>query len=112
MDQVGGELVNMIDDDVAIVAGKLGALIVDFLDVAFGARRADDVAGMWHLVLQPIEALLAHAGGQHRDAATIEDTRNGNAAAAVVSGGWPHRLILSGLEAASHPPRYQTRVGG
>src|SRR5260370_37006200 len=92
MDQVVGEFGKLIDDDVAIVAGKLGALVVDFLDVAFGSRRGDDVAGMWHPVLQPIEALLAHAGGQQRDAGTIEVTRNGNAAPARSFRGWPRPL--------------------
>src|SRR5258707_12466914 len=94
MDQVVGEFGKLIDDDVAIVAGKLGALVVDFLDVAFGSRRADDVAGMWHPVLQPIEALLAHAGGRHRDAPTIADTRNGKAPAPVASSGWPHGSLV------------------
>ena len=46
MDQVVGEFGKLIDDDVALVAGKLGTFVIDFLDVAFGSRRADDVAGI------------------------------------------------------------------
>ena len=44
--------------DVLRVRGELVALVVDLLDVALGARRADDVGRVGDPVLEPVEALL------------------------------------------------------
>ena len=112
MDQVVGEFGKLIDDHVALVTRKLGALVVDFLDVAFRSRRADDVGGIRDPFVEPIEALLAHAGGQHGHAAAAQDAGDGNAAAAVVSGGRPHGAIMRRIEMSGQQTRHQTGIGG
>ncbi len=90
---------------------QLGALVVDFLDVALGARRADDVLGLGHPLLEPLETLPAHAGRQHGNAATAEDARNRDAAAAVVAGGRPDRFLADRIETAAHQLAHQHGIG-
>ena len=112
MDQVVGEFGELIENDVVLVARELGALVVDFLDVALRSRRADDVGGIGNPFLQPVEALPAHAGGQHGHAAAAQNARYGNAAAAIISGRRPHRSVMRRLELAGHQARHQTCIGG
>ena len=112
MDQVVGEFGELIEDDVVRVARKLRALVVDFLDVAFRPRRADDVGRIGHPLLQPVETFLAHARRQHGDTAAAENARNGDAAAAVVSGRRPHGAVLRRIELAGHQAGHQARIGG
>ncbi len=112
VDEVVGEFRELIEDDVVLVGGELGALVVDFLDVAFRAGRADDVGGIRNPLRQPVEALPAHAGGQHGHAAATENARYGNAAAAVVSGRRPDRPLMLRVELAGHQPRHQTGIRG
>ena len=111
VDEVIRELGELVEDDVLRVARELGALVVDLLDVALGARRADDVGRIAHPVLQPVEALAAHAGRQHGDAAAAEDARDRDAAAAVVAGRRPHRLVDSGIELAGDEARHEAGIG-
>ena len=61
---------------------------------------------------QPVEALLAHALGQHGDAAAAQDLGDGDAAAAVVAGRGPHRALPRRIEAPGHQARRQAGVGG
>jgi len=105
------ELRELVEDVVVGVAGQLGAGVVDLLDVALRARRADDVRGVGDPARQPLEPLGAHALGQHGDAAAAEDARDGDAAAAVVAGGRPHRLVAGRVEQAGDQPHRQARVG-
>src|SRR5262249_60037850 len=79
VDQIVRKLGELIDDDVTAIAGELGALVVNFLDVAFGSRRADDVGGITDPLRQPFEALAAHPGGQYRNPAAADNARYGNA---------------------------------
>ena len=83
------------------VGCELLAAVVDLLDVALGAGRADDVAGLDHPPLEPVEPLAAHALGQHRDAAAAEQPRDRDAAAAVVAGRRPHRALARRVELAA-----------
>src|SRR5690242_18422844 len=46
VDQVVGKFRELIEYDVLLVTGELGAFVVDLLDIAFGARRAHDVGGI------------------------------------------------------------------
>ena len=94
------------------VARQLGALVVDFLDVALGARRADDVGRIGDPLLQPVEALAAHAGRQHGHAAAAENARDRNAAAAVVAGRRPDRAVVRRIELPGHQARHQAGIGG
>ena len=61
---------------------------------------------------QPVEALAAHAGRQHRDAAAAEDAGDGDAAAAVVAGRWPHRAVVRRIELSGDQARHQAGIGG
>ena len=94
------------------VARQLGALVVDFLDVALGARRANDVGRIGDPLLQPVEALAAHAGRQHGHAAAAENARDRNAAAAVVAGRRPDRPVVRRIELPGHQARHQAGIGG
>ena len=111
MDEIVGELGELIEDDVLPVARELGALVVDLLDVALGAGRADDVGGLGNPLLQPVEALAAHAGGKHGDAAAAEDARNRDAAAAVIAGRRPDRAVVRRIELAGDQPRHEAGIG-
>ncbi len=61
---------------------------------------------------EPIEALLAHAGGQHGHAAAAENAGDGDAAAAVISGRRPDGAIMRRIEMSGHQTRHQTGIGG
>ena len=88
------------------IARELGALVVDFLDVALGAGRADDVLGRGSpSCSSQSKRSSAHAGRQHGDAAAAEDARDRDAAAAIIPGRGPHRLVAPG----SNCPRDQAR---
>ena len=101
MHQIIRELGELIENDVIGVSrASSRALVVDFLDVAFGARRADDVDGIGDPLLQPVEALAAHASGQNGDAAASENARDRDAAAAIISGRRPDRAVVRRIETA------------
>jgi len=112
VDKVVCEFGELIENHVLLVAGELGALVVDFLYTAFRPRRTDDVRGIRHPFRQPFEALAAHPRREHRHAAATENAGYGHAAAAVVSGGWPNGAVMRRVELAGHQPRHQTRIGG
>src|SRR5215510_7691878 len=95
MNEVVGEFRELIENDIILVAFELGAPVIYLLDVAFRSRGADDVGGIGHPRLQPVEAFPAHAGRQHGHAAATENARYGDAASAVVAGGWPDRAVAS-----------------
>src|SRR5258705_5861562 len=93
----------LIEDHVLRIALQLGALVVDFLDVAFGAGGADDVVGMGNPSLQPLEPLPAHAGGKHGNTAATENTRNRDAAAAIIPCRRPDRFLSYVVGTTAHP---------
>ncbi len=94
------------------MARQLGALVVDFLDVGFGAGRAHDVLGCGDPARKPVEALLAHALREDRHAAAAEDVGDGDAAAAVVAGRGPHRALARRIETARDEARGEAGIGG
>ena len=110
--QVVAELGELVDDHVGRVALQLGADVVDLLDVALRARRADHVRGVRDPLVQPLEALGAHALGQHRHAAAAQDARDRHAAAAVVARRRPDRALCARVEAPGDDARHQAGVGG
>ena len=112
VNQIIAELAELIEDDIGRIAVERGAGVVDFLDVAFRSRRADDVARIADPAVEPVEALLAHVLRQHGHAAAAENARNGDAAAAVVAGRRPHRAVARRVELAGHQARHQAAIGG
>ncbi len=62
-------------------------------------------------MLEPVEALPAHASGQHCDAAAAESTRDRHATTAIVARRWPDRFVAGWVEAAGDKTRNQARVG-
>ena len=111
MGEIVGELGKLVEDDVGGVLGERVAGVVDLLDVALRARRPDDVLGLVDPALQPLEALGAHALGQHRDAAAAENAPDSDAAPAVVPGRRPDRPVPLGVELAGDEARNQTGIG-
>ena len=106
------ELRELVEDHVVRVLGQLVAPVVDLLDVALGARCADDVARVDDPLLQPREALAAHPLGQHGDAVAAEQAGDRDAAAAVVAGRRPDGPVGGGVEPARDQARRQAAVGG
>ena len=110
VDQIIGEFVELVEDHVALLARQLVALVVDLLDVALGTRRAHDVGRVADPVLEPAEALGAHALGQHRDAVATEDARDRDTAPAVVAGRRPDRAVTGRVVLPGDDARRQTAV--
>ena len=110
MDDVIAEFGKLVEDHIVRIARELGAFVVDLLDVALRAGGPDDVLGPAHPSAQPVKALLAHALGQHGDAAATEDARNRDAAAAIIPGRWPDRLVTRRVEPAGHQTGNQTAI--
>src|SRR5271166_852490 len=102
---------NLVLNQIGRIAREIGASVVDFLDVALRAGGPDDILGPRHPGAQPVEALLAHALRQHRDAAAIEDARDRDPAAAVIPGRRPNRPVTRRIEPAGHQMRDQTTIG-
>jgi hypothetical protein len=106
------ELRELVEDHVLRVGGELLAAVVDLLDVALRARRPDDVGRIDDPVLQPGEALPAHALRQHGHAPAIHDPRDGDAAPAVVAGRRPDRAVARRVELPRDDARHQAPVRG
>ena len=102
----------LVEDDVAGVGGQFGALVVDLLDVALGARRADDVLGAGDPVLEPGEPLPAHPRGQDGHAAAAHQGGDRDPAAAVVPGRGPDGPVPGRIEHAGDDAGHQAPVGG
>src|SRR5438034_1005680 len=100
MDQVVREFGELVEDDIPLIARKLRAFVVDLLDVALGARRANDIVGIANPLFQPFETLSAHSGRQHGNAPATEDAGDRDPAAAVVSRGWPNGTVVLGIKLA------------
>src|SRR5262249_17479972 len=111
VDQIVGKLRKLVENDVVPIAGELRAFIVDFLDVAFRAGRADDVAWIRDPAFEPVEPLAAHTGGQPRDAAAAKNARYRNASAAVIAGGGPDRPVPGRVEATGNEPWHEASIG-
>ena len=112
MDKVIPELAELIEDDIGWIAVEHGAGVVDFLDVALRARRADDVGRIGDPFAEPLEAFAAHVFRQHRDAAAAENARNGDAAAAVIPSRRPDRAVAGRIEFAGNDARNEAAIGG
>ena len=111
--EVVAELGELVEHEVAGVEGQLVAGVVDLLDVRLGAVGADDVLGRVRAPLvEPVEALLAHALGEDRHAAAGHDPADGDAAAGVVAGRRPDRAVVGRVELAGDDPRREAGVGG
>ena len=104
------ELVELVEDD-AVGPGfaDLPALVVDLLDVGFAARGGDDLGAD---LLQPVEALAAHPLGQDGHGGAAHEIGIEGAAAAVVAGRRPDRLVEGRVELAADQARHQAAVGG
>ena len=112
MDEIVAVLAELVEHDVGRIAVQRRAGVVDLLDVALRARRADDVGGLGDPALEPVEALPAHVLRQHRDAAATEDAGDRDAAAAVVAGRGPDRAVPGRVELAGDDARRKAAVGG
>ena len=112
VDDVVPELRELVEDHVARVERQLVTAVVDLLDVALGSGRADDVVGLAHPALEPLEALAAHPLGEHGDAVAAHQPGDRDAAATVVAGRGPDRAVLRRVEAACDDSRRQAAVGG
>jgi hypothetical protein len=95
------------------VLAKLVAGVVDLLDVRLGAVGADHVVGrVGAPLVEPVEALLAHALGEDGDTAAGHDPADGDAAAGVVAGRRPDGAVMGGVELAGDDARCEAGVGG
>jgi hypothetical protein len=105
------ELGELIEDEIIGIPRELGAFVIDLLDVALRTGGADDVLGSRHPAAQPLEALLAHAGRQNRNAAATEDAGNRDAATAIIARRWPDHPLTGRIEPARHQMRDQASIG-
>ena len=112
MPEIVGEFGELVEDRVGRVPLQLIARVVDFLDVALRARRADDVVGVLDPFAQPVEPLGAHPLRQDRHAAHPHDARDRDPAAAVVPGRRPDRLVPGRIEPSGDQPGDQAGIGG
>src|SRR5262249_40724384 len=102
MDDVITELSELIENYIARVPRKLGAFVVDLFDVALRARGPDDVLWPLYPRAKPVKTLFAHTLRQDGDSTAIEDAGNRDAAATVIPGRWPNRLMALRVKPAGH----------
>ena len=111
--EVVAELGELVEHEVARVEGEFVAGVVDLLDVRLGAVGLDDVLGrVGAPLVEPVEALLAHALGEDGDAAAGHDPADGDAAAGVVAGRRPDGAVMRRVELAGDDARREAGVGG
>ena len=107
--QVIAKLLELVEDhQVLSRLAQFPALVKDLFHVRLGAGRLDDFTGD---LLQPLEALLAHAFRQDGDGGTAQQGRVVGAAAAEVTGRWPDSLLCGRVELARHQSRHQAAKG-
>ena len=110
--EVVAELAELVEDEVARVLRQQVAGVVDLLDVALRADGADDVLRrVLAPAVQPVEALLAHAGGEDGHTPRRHDAGDGDAAAGVVARARPDGPVAGGVELAGDDPRGEAGVG-
>ena len=111
--EVVAELAELVEHEVVGIGGQRVARVVDLLDVALRADRADHVLGRVRAPrVEPVEALLAHALGQDRDAARRHDAADRDAAAGVVAGARPDRPVAGRVELPADDARGEAGVRG
>src|SRR4029078_1120829 len=100
----------LLEDDIGRIAAEHRTGVVDFLDVALRARRADDIGRIGDPFTEPFEAFAAHVFRQHRTAAKAQDTGNRDAATAVVPGRRPYGAVTGRVEFAAGNPRDEAAI--
>ena len=95
-------LFKLVEDHHAGVLLELPGLVENLLDVGLAARRCDDLTGD---LAEPLKALLAHLRGENGDGVDGEELRVERAAAAVVTGGGPHGVMIRRVELAGDEAR-------
>ena len=100
----------LVEDDVVRLTVKEFALVVNFLNVAFAARRTDNVVRRRNPLVEPVETLLTHVLRQHGNTVATEDARDGHATTAVVAGRRPHSAVVDRVELAGNDTRHQASV--
>ena len=111
--EVVTEFAELVEHEVARILGELVAGVVDLLHVRLGAVGADHVVvGILTPLVEPIEALLAHALRQDRHPSTGHDAADRDAAPGVVAGGRPDRPMAGGVELPGDDTRRQAGIRG
>ena len=104
--EVVPELLELVEDHrLRLGLADLPAGVEDLLDVGLAPRRRDDLGADRG---EPLEALAAHLLGEDRHRVAAQQRRVECAAAAVVAGRGPHRLLRHRVELPRHQPRHQT----
>ena len=98
----------LVEDHHGRILLEFPGLVEDFLDVTFAARGRDDLAGDG---LEPVEALLGHILRQDGDGVAGKKLGVESAAAAVVTGGGPDRVMIRCVKLAGHESRSQAAEG-
>ena len=109
MPQVVAHLLKLVEDHAVGQLGELVGLVEDLLHVALAAGGGDDLAGD---LLQPLEALPAHARGQDGHGLDPQQLGVEGAAPAVVARGGPHGPVVGGVKLSGDQPGGQTAEGG
>ena len=95
-------LFKLVEDHHAGVLLELPGLVENLLDVGLAARRCDDLTGD---LAEPLKALLAHLRGENGDRVDRQELGVECAAAAVVTGGGPHGVMIRRVELAGDEAR-------
>ena len=101
-------LLELVEDHHAGILLELPGLVEDLLDVGLAAGRSDDLTSD---LAQPVEALLAHLGGENGDGVNGEQLGVERAAAAVVARGGPNGVVIVGVELAGDQTRSEAAEG-
>ena len=102
-------LLKLVEDHHGGIGAELPSLVEDLLDVGLAARGGDDLTGD---LAEPVETLLGHLGRQDGHAVAGQQLGVESAAAAVVTGGGPHGMMISSIELTGHQTGSQAAEGG
>ena len=101
-------LLKLVEDHHGGILLELPRLVEDLLHVRLAAGGGDDLTGD---LAEPLEALLAHLGGQNRHAVAGEELAVEGAAAAVVAGGRPDGVVIRRVKLAGDQTRRKAAEG-
>ena len=84
--------------------------IVNFFDIALGARRTHDVTRVTHPFVEPIKSLLRHSRWQNCNSTRPHDAADRNATTRIISCRRPNCTVSTRVELPSNYSWRKTRI--
>ena len=110
MPQIVAKFIELVEyHQIFTRTAQLPALVKNFFDIGFAARRFDNFT---RNIGQPIKTLFAHPFRKNGDRFTSQQCRIIRSTPAIISRGRPYCFLGCRIELACHEARHQAAKGG